>query len=66
MPPFSYPSDALPVGVGEAMRDKITKRTVEAIEPLPRDRFLWDTEIPRFGCKVTAKGAYLRPPIQPT
>ena len=39
------------------MRDKITKRTVEAIEPLLRDRFLWDTEIPGFGCKVTAKGA---------
>ena len=27
------------------MRDKITKRTVDAIEPSLRDTFLWDTEI---------------------
>ena len=39
------------------MRDKITKRTVDAIESSPRDSFLWDTEIPGFGCKVTPKGA---------
>lgn len=39
------------------MRDKITKRTVEAIEPSLRDTFLWDTEIPGFGCKVTPKSA---------
>jgi hypothetical protein len=39
------------------MRDKITKRTVEAIEPSLRDTILWDTEIPGFGCKVTPKGA---------
>ena len=39
------------------MRDKIIKRTVEAIEPSPRDTFLWDAEIPGFGCKVTPKGA---------
>ena len=39
------------------MRDKITKRTVEAIAPSRRDTFLWDTEIPGFGCKVTPKGA---------
>lgn len=39
------------------MRDKITKRSVEAIEPSLRDTFLWDTEIPGFGCKVTPKGA---------
>ena len=39
------------------MRDKITKRSVDAIEPSLRDMFLWDTEIPGFGCKVTPKGA---------
>ena len=39
------------------MRDKITKRSVDAIEPALRDTFLWDTEIPGFGCKVTPKGA---------
>ena len=39
------------------MRDKITKRTVEAIAPSLRDTFLWDAEIPGFGCKVTPKGA---------
>lgn len=39
------------------MRDKLTKRTVEAIEPSLRDKFLWDAEIPGFGCKVTPKGA---------
>ena len=26
------------------MRDKLTKRTVEAIEPSLRDAFLWDAE----------------------
>jgi integrase len=38
------------------MREKISKRTVEAVEPSLRDVFLWDTEIPGFGCKVTPKG----------
>ena len=38
------------------MRNKITKRTVEAIAPSLRDTVLWDTEIPGFGCKVTPKG----------
>jgi integrase len=38
------------------MRDKITKRSVEALQPGPRDIFLWDSEIPGFGCKVTSKG----------
>ena len=38
------------------MRDKITKRTVEAIAPSLRDTVLWDTEIPGFGCKITPKG----------
>jgi integrase len=39
------------------MRGKITKRTVEALQPGLRDQFLWDTELPGFGCKVTPKGA---------
>jgi hypothetical protein len=39
------------------MCDKITKRSVDAIKPSLRDSFLWDTEIPGFGCKVTPKGA---------
>jgi len=38
------------------MRDKITKRTVDAMQPTLRDAFLWDSEIPGFGCKVTPKG----------
>ena len=35
------------------MRKKITKRSVEAITPGPKDQKLWDTEIPGFGVKVT-------------
>lgn len=38
------------------MRDRITKRSVEAIQPASRDLFLWDNEMPGFGCKVTPKG----------
>jgi integrase len=38
------------------MRGKISKRSVDAIEPGVRDVFLWDTELPGFGCKVTPKG----------
>jgi integrase len=38
------------------MREKITKRAIEAIEPSVRDTFLWDAEIPGFGCKMTPKG----------
>jgi len=41
------------------MRGKLTKRTVEALKPGTRDAFLWDTEIPGFGCKVTPKGAHI-------
>jgi hypothetical protein len=37
-------------------REKITKRTVEAIPSGPRDVFLWDNELRGFGCKVTPKG----------
>jgi len=38
------------------MREKITKRTVEAIRSGPSDVFLWDNELRGFGCKVTPKG----------
>jgi integrase len=36
---------------------KLTKRSVEAIEPGPRDLLAWDSEIPGFGVKVTPRGA---------
>ncbi|MCH7540791.1 MAG: tyrosine-type recombinase/integrase [Proteobacteria bacterium] len=39
------------------MKVKITKRAVEAIAPGARDVFLWDTELPGFGCKITPRGA---------
>lgn len=38
------------------MRDKITKRSVESVEPGGSDLFLWDRELPGFGCKITPKG----------
>ncbi len=38
------------------MKDKITKQTVESHKPGTKDRFLWDTELPMFGCKITPKG----------
>ena len=41
---------------GGTTRDRISKRKVEALQPGPRDIFLWDSEIPGFGCKVTPKG----------
>ena len=38
-------------------RIRLTKRTVEAIEPAPaRDVLVWDAEIPGFGLKVTPRG----------
>ena len=39
------------------MKVKITKRAVEAIAPGARDVFLWDTELPGFGCKITPRAA---------
>jgi integrase len=39
------------------MRQKITKRSVDAIVPEAADRFLWDTELAGFGLKVTPAGA---------
>ena len=38
------------------MKDKITKQTVESLKPVAKDHFLWDTELPMFGCKITPKG----------
>ena len=38
------------------MRKRITKRSVDSLEPGPRAVFLWDTEISGFGCKVTPAG----------
>ena len=39
------------------MKTKITKKSVEGVKPGVRDVFLWDSEMPGFGCKVTPKGA---------
>lgn len=39
------------------MRAKISKRTVDALQPGARDSFLWDTELLGFGCKITPKGS---------
>lgn len=38
------------------MRDKITKRTVDAAKPAAGDLFIWDTELKGFGLKVTSAG----------
>lgn len=38
------------------MRGKITKRTVDALEPGPTDGFVWDTHLMGFGCKITPAG----------
>lgn len=40
------------------MREKITKRKVEALKPNPaKDEFLWDTEAKGFGLRVKPSGA---------
>ena len=38
------------------MREKLTKRTVDAAKPGARDTFLWDTELKGFGLKITPAG----------
>ena len=38
------------------MKDKITKHAVESLKPEAKDRIMWDTELPMFGCKITPKG----------
>ncbi len=35
---------------------RITKRSVDALEPGDRDKLLWDTDTPGFGLKVTTAG----------
>jgi hypothetical protein len=40
-------------GSSKDMRGKLTKRSVEALKSDVRDQFIWDTEIPGFGCKIT-------------
>lgn len=35
---------------------KITKRTVDALQPTTKDEFLWDTDLRGFGVKITAAG----------
>jgi integrase len=37
-------------------KDKLSKRTVDALKAGPKDAFLWDSEIPGFGAKVTPSG----------
>ena len=39
-----------------AMKGKVTKRSVESVALGQSDAFLWDTEIPGFGVKVTPGG----------
>lgn len=36
---------------------KITKRTVDAAQPGPSERFIWDEELRGFGLRVTSKGS---------
>jgi integrase len=35
---------------------RISKRSVDALQPGPMDQFLWDDEVPGFGLKVTPQG----------
>ena len=35
---------------------RITKRSVDALKPGKRDSYLWDSELPGFGLKVTPAG----------
>lgn len=37
-------------------KQKITKRTVDALQPSEKDHFIWDTELAGFGLKVTPSG----------
>src|SRR5215469_4428113 len=39
------------------MRERLTKSSVEAIEPGARDAYFWDDQTPGFGLKVTPSGA---------
>jgi integrase len=51
------------------MRQRITKRAVDALRPGRRDDYLWDSDVAGFGCKVTPVGRKIyvlqyRPPEQ--
>jgi hypothetical protein len=37
--------------------DRISKRTVDAFEVGPKERFLWDKELRGFGLRLTSRGA---------
>ena len=39
------------------MKMRLTKRSVEAIEPAESDVLVWDADLPGFGVKVTPRGA---------
>lgn len=43
------------------MKVKLTKRSVEAIEPGERDAYVWDSEIAGFGVKVTPRREMMTP-----
>lgn len=36
---------------------KLTKTAVEGATPGPKDQYLWDTQLPRFGVRITPEGA---------
>ena len=36
---------------------KLTKRSVEALQPGSKDYFVWDAETPGFGVRVMPSGA---------
>jgi hypothetical protein len=42
-----------PINEDTAMKGKITKRTVDAIESGEKDVFLWDADLKGFALKVT-------------
>ena len=41
---------------GTMVRERITKRVVDAVKPSARDVFVWDQQLHGFGLKVTPKG----------
>src|SRR3954453_13194313 len=38
------------------MRQRITKRAVDSVAPAAKDAFIWDTDVPGFGLKITPAG----------
>ena len=43
---------------------KLTKRTVDAIEPQATEFFIWDESIPGFGLRVMPSGRSIRVPTR--